>query len=94
MKDLIKFFRSIRRDRAGIGRRNNRYTDPSTGLEYNKINTAHRVSPKIWDVDLARTAQVIRDFNENVNMHGEAYKANSHRGMVDFRKSKACGRGR
>jgi len=90
MQEFIKRMRNERKS----GKRNTRYTDPSTGIEYNKINTAYRVTPKLWDVDLARTPQVIRDFNENVNVHGAAYKANSHRGMVDFRRSKAAGRGR
>lgn len=89
----LDFLKRMREERA-TGKRTRRYTDPATGLEYNKINTSYRVSPMIWDVDLARTAQVVRDFDENVNIHGEAYRANSHRGLVDFRKSKAFGRGR
>lgn len=90
---MLDFLKKMREERTS-GKRTRRYTDPCIGLEYNKINTAHRVSPKIWDVDLARTPQIVRDFNDRVDIHGEAYKANSHRGMVDFRKSKACGRGR
>lgn len=93
MSKIQDFFRRIKSERK-YGRRSCRYTDPSTGIEYNKINIQYRVTVKIWDFDLARTPEVISDFNSHINVHGEAYKANSHRGMIDFKRSKAYGRGR
>lgn len=91
MKRLLDFF-------SKKGRGEKRYRswseDPAKGIEYNKINATHRVSKRIYSVDLARTPRVVRGIGEWVNVHGKAAKANKDQPLVDYKRSLVNGRER
>lgn len=90
---LSKFLKKLKEE-AKSGRRMIRHGDPAIGLEYNKINGASRVTQKIWDIDLARTPQVVRGMHERVDVNGNAWKANKYNPMVHYLSTKVKGRGR
>lgn len=90
MSDLLELLATLAKETRK--KRTIRHSDPARGLEYNKINPAWQVSKKIWKVDIARTPQVIRNFEHNIEMHGEAYKANKLNLMVNYRLRRAKGR--
>lgn len=91
LSDLLK---QLKKAQQTGGRIRGRHGDPGQGLEYNEINGNYRVTKKIFDVDLARTPQVIRDFKEHVDVHGEAWKANRDNGMINYKAGRFYGRGR
>lgn len=93
MKKLLDFFKSMRDERAS-GRRVFRHGDPAKGIEYNQINTAYKISKKIWSVDIARTPQVVRGLGDRIDVHGEAWLANRMNSMIDYKSNKCKGRGR
>lgn len=90
MKNLLDFFKAgaiITRGRALRSR------DPGQGIEYNRINPTYRVSKKLWKVDMARTPQVgMRGVN--IDVHCEAWLANTYESMINYTDNKAKGRRR
>lgn len=74
-------------------RRSNRHGDPANGIEYNKFSTHTKTSRKVYSVDIARTPQIVNQFFQRIDVHGEAWKANHMRHMVDYRRSNMKGRG-
>lgn len=88
LKDILRDLKSA----AGRKRRMLRHSDPSNGLEYNNISPDRRISSRIYNVDLARTPNVIRDLDCRTDVHGEARKINSYRAFVDYAKARMKGR--
>ena len=89
---LKGFLRDIRRERNGG--RHARYSDPGKGIEYNKIHGTYRVSRKLFNIDIARTPQVIKEIGEYVNVQGSSWYANPMNPMVNFKSAKVYGKGR
>lgn len=96
LKSLLQYLKTARRE----GRRAVIHGDPAKGIEYNKINTTYLVSKRIYDVDIARTPQIVKgksggDYSfEFVDVHAEAVKANRLGTMINYRASRLHGRGR
>ena len=91
MNSLLYFFKKLK---TQIRRRNSRYADAANGLEYNKINTSQRISKRIYQIDIARTPRIIKSFDEFVNIHTQASKANQMNNMINYMQHKANGRRR
>lgn len=94
LKSLLEYLKTARRE----GRRAVIHSDPAKGIEYNNINTTYRVSRRIYDVDIARTPQIVKDNSGKgfgfVDVQADAYKANQFGTMINYRASRVHGRGR
>lgn len=93
MSDMSQFLKRLKKD-IKAGRRTHRHGDPGKGIEYNEFSTNWQVSKGIYAVDIARTPQIVNNLFERIDVHGEAWKANLMRPMVDYYASKVKGRGR
>lgn len=97
MNNLLKFFKSKGWESKRAWRR---HGDPAKGIEYNEISTVYLVSKRIYAADIARTPQVVKgrdadsDYFLRIDVHAEAYRANSKNHMVDYYQSRVKGRGR
>lgn len=87
---LLNFFKGLRNAR----RRRSYNEDPAKGIEYNEINANHRVSKKIFNADIARHPNVVKDIGEWVNVQKSAHKANRERTLVDYKRGRIRGRER
>lgn len=94
LNELIKKLKEEAKAYESSGRRPLRYGDPAIGLEYNEINATYRVSKKMWDIDIARTPQVVRNFTDRAEVHGECFEANRYNNMVNYRHHRVRGKGR
>lgn len=86
-----KFLDRIRKITSS-GRRVNLHSNPSNGLEYNKMSVNRDVSRLKYRFDIAHDSQVLRDFGSAANLHNRARKANSWNVLVQYRASKVNGR--
>lgn len=91
LEQLKKLIAQTRQSRTS-GRRLYAYGDPSRGLEYNKISTGRGVSKKIYDVDIARTPQIVSDDLEFIDVHARAENINKMRNLVDYVSHRVKGR--
>ena len=91
MRALLDFFKK----RLSNGKRHRSWSeDPAKGIEYNEINETHRVSKRLYSVDIARTPRVIKDMGEWVDTQRCAHRVNRDHSLVNYKRRKVHGRER
>ena len=98
MNDLKKIIDQIRSAHRAGRRLRTRSSDPSNGIEYNKLTMNSRISRRTLNVDIARTPQIVKEDEHGrlvfIDVQAEVFKVNNMRNMVDYHASKVKGRGR
>lgn len=89
MNKLRRFFKNHK-----SGRRYLDHGNPSRGISYNNISDNRIVCKRIYDFDIARTPQVIKDLGMEADLQGNSWKINSHYILTNYKAHKAKGRSR
>jgi hypothetical protein len=69
-----------------------KHSDPSIGLEYNKIQMNYRVSRYKYRLDIARSPKVYSSSKGLIDVNASATEINSHRALIEYKKNRVKGR--
>lgn len=80
----LDWYRKVAADKAA-GKRAFIHCDPGMGLEVNTLQMHYKVCSKIWNVDLARSPNIIKSLGEQVDIHHKGWNANGKNPLVNYK---------